>query len=166
MRITPIVTLIAIFLLPVQQQTPDACSPAITDPYAISFVSSALQYFGRKDGPFFSFEAKQYTHLSPSLPELADGVSIAVLKIWGKDELARPENASTYLTVIRASFSDRKRVSEKSNTEPKVTLLVLDYLQEKEASEAGLEKRIEYMKRCVNDFSCSPQSESDFFKSR
>jgi hypothetical protein len=154
---------VGILLLNGQAPAPGDCPPVGSDPYSVSFVNSALQFI-QKGGS--SVEGKKYTHLSPSLPQLGDGVSVAVLKIHDRNELIKPENANAYLTAVRLAFSDRNRVSDKSDREPRVTLLVLDYLEEKEVSEPGLEKRIAYMKGCVRDFTCSSTAEGDYFKSR
>jgi len=67
--------------------------------------------------------------------------------------------------VARLAFSDRSKVLNDSDKNSKVTQFLLDYLQEKEVANLGIEKRIEYMKQCVKDFSCSPQAEADFWKS-
>jgi hypothetical protein len=91
-------------------------------------------------------------------------VSIAVLKIYRRSELVKPENAHAYLTAVRNAFSDRKSILEKSDSDPKVTLFVLDYLREQEVSEPSIEKRIGYMTGCVKDFSCSSQGEYNFLK--
>ena len=71
---------------------------------------------------------------------MGDAVSIAVLKIFDLDELIRPVNAEAYLTVVRNSFVNRSRVLEESNRRPRVTSLVLLYLEEKEVEDAGLKK--------------------------
>jgi len=90
--------------------------------------------------------------------------SIAVLKIYDRSELVKPENAHAYLTAVRNAFSDRKSVLEKSDLEPKITLFVFNYLQQQEVSEPDIEKRIGYMTGCVKDFSWSSQGEYNFFK--
>jgi len=96
------------------------------------------------------------------LAELGDAASIATLKTYNKDDLIEPENAANYLIVVRNAFSDKNHVLNKSDLDPKVTLFVLSYLEEKEAAEPLIEKRITYLKRCVTDFSCSNQAEYDF----
>jgi hypothetical protein len=55
-------------------------------------------------------------------------------------------------------------VLEKSDTDPRITLLVLGYLEEKEISDPRLEKRIAYLKGCIKDFTCSSSGEYEFFK--
>ena len=100
------------------------------------------------------------------LSALGDRTSIAALKIYAPNELAKPQNADAYLTVARNAFSMRSSVVEKSDTDPKVTLFV-EYLKEKEGSSPAIEKRIAYLEGCVRDFTCSSQGEYDFFhKSR
>jgi len=159
--------LIGISLLGGQLQTPAPCPPTGTDPYSIAFVNSAFQYFRRTDkGLRLSSDVDRFLngYNSPSLHQLGDAVSIAVLKICTLDELIKSENARAYLTSVRNSFTDRSKVLEKSDQEPRVTALVLGYLEKKEMSEPLLEKRIAYMKTCVKDFTCSSQGEADFFK--
>ncbi len=161
--------LIGAFLLGEQARTPDSRPPTRTDTYSIAFVNSAFQYFkdSAKNGMRLSTDVDRFinSHNSPSLYELGDAVSIAVLKIYDLDELTRPENTREYLTLVRISFSERSRVLEKSDQIPRVTSVVLDYLEQKEVSEPLLEKRIAYVKACVKDFTCSSQGEADFFKS-
>ena len=146
-------------------QKPDTGPSVHDDPYSTEFVDSAFHFFKRaaKDGSYGA-EAKKFTHLSPSLPQLGDRVSIAALKIYLPTEIIEPDNATAYLTIIRTAFSDKSRVLETADKNPRVTLFVLEYLREKETSDAVLERRIEYLERCVPEFTCSPQSESSFFR--
>ena len=147
------------------QQTADLSS-SDTDPDSIGFVRSALQFiqsFNQRGG--FSGEIKKFTNLSPSLPQMGDRVSIAILKIYSPEELVQVENANACLTAIRIAFRDRSKVVRPSDRDPRVTLFLLDYLQEKRHSDANFQKRIEYVKTCAGDFSCSSQGEHDFFVS-
>jgi hypothetical protein len=106
----------------------------------------------------------KFTNNCPSLLQLGDAASIAVLKIYPLDDLVKSENASVYLTILRISFSDRSRVLEKSDQDPRVTSLVLDYLAQKESMDPVLKKRIAYMKRCTSDFTCSSRGDFDSVK--
>jgi hypothetical protein len=158
--------LVGVSLAGGRMQTPQPCASAVSDPYYIAFVSSAFDFFKESQHRLTSsFEAKRFTNLSPSLPQLGDAVSIAVLKTHERDELVEPENATAYLVTVRNSFIDRSRVTEKSDTEPKVTSLVLNYLAEKEIGNPGIEKNIAYIKGCVKEFTCSSQGNADYFKS-
>jgi hypothetical protein len=150
---------IGTFVSASQHWIPPVNPPVVDDRYSVSVVSSALQYL-QSEGPWSSIEAKRYVR--PVVP-LGDRVSIAVLRIYSADELAKPENAGAYLTVLRNAFSTRNSVVEKSDADPKVTLFVLGYLKEKEVSSPGMEKRIAYLEGCVKDFTCSSQGEYDFF---
>ena len=132
-----------------------------TDPYSLSFVKSAFESFGGKQG-VFGAQIHQFNNNSPGLPQLGDGISIAALKLYGLDELVIPEKTRTYFTLAMFSFSDRKRVLEKSDKDPRITSLVLDYLQEKEQSSPRTEWVIEYLKGCTKDFSCSFENENRF----
>jgi hypothetical protein len=133
------------------------------DPYSLDFVRSALPYF--KNGGF-GFDGKRIawgTINSPGLNQFGDRVSIALLKIYSREELSQPENAGISLSAIRTAFENRNSVLEPSDREPRVTLFLLDYLQENERSDVKLEKRIEYIRGCIKEFACSPQGEQAFF---
>jgi hypothetical protein len=107
-----------------------------------------------------SIEMKEFWPLA----QLGDAASIATLKIYDKNDLIKPENTSAYLLVARNAFSDKNHVLNNSDLDPKVTLFILSYLEEKETAEPLIEKRITYMKRCVTDFSCSSHAEYDFVR--
>jgi hypothetical protein len=167
MRVTSFLwaLLIAASLGIFQERFADANSTPESDHYFVAFVREALDFYKNPEHvPQSSMEARKYTNGSPSLLQLGDGVSIAVLKIYDRSELVKPENAHAYLTAVRNAFSGRSSVLEKANLDPKVTLFVLDYLREQEVSEPDIEKRISYMTGCVKDFSCSSQGEYNFFK--
>jgi hypothetical protein len=143
------------------QQPPRAFSAS--DPYSLGFVRSALEYF--KHGGF-GFEGKRIawgTIDSPGLNQFGDRVSIALLKIYSREELSQPENASLCLAAIRTAFENKSSVLEPSDREPRITLFLLDYLQENQQSDVTLEKRIEYIRGCIKEFACSPQGEHAFF---
>jgi len=140
---------------------PNAYGQARTDPYSLSFVKSAFESFGGKQG-VFGAQIHQFNNNSPGLPQLGDGVSIAALKLYGLDELVIPEKMRTYFMLVIFSFSDRKRVLEKSDEDPRITSLVLDYLQEKEQFDLRTGRVIEYLKGCTKDFSCSFENENRF----
>ena len=148
------------FISAEQQPIPRATPASAGDRYSVSQVSSAIQFLQGKSGVVSSFTIKE--HLWPLLP-LGDRVSIAILKIYTPDELIQSDNAEAYLTVVRNAFSMRTSVVDKSDLDPKVTLFVLDYLKQRMISDAGIQKRIEYLRGCVKDFSCSSQGEYNFF---
>lgn len=130
------------------------------DRYSVTVVRLALEFLTAGPGVGGTPEIKRY--LYPLFP-LGDRVSIAALKIYSAEELTKPENADAYLTVARNAFSERGSVLEKPDTDPKVTLFVLEFLKEKEVSSPGIEKRIAYLQGCVRDFTCSSQGEYNFF---
>ena len=145
------------------QQPPKAFSAS--DPYSLDFVRSAILYFEHGG---FGFEGKRIawgTIDSPGLNQFGDRVSIALLKIYSREELSQPNNANYSLSAIRTAFEHRSSVLEPSDKEPRITLFLLDYLQEKEQSDVTLEKRIEYIRGCIKEFACSPQGEHAFFMS-
>jgi hypothetical protein len=148
-------------LLTVRAQTPEGTRVTETDTYSVKVVSSALEFLKNPERkPQSSIEAKQYIY---PLLQLGDRISVAVLKIFGRNQLIELENVEAYLTAARNAFSDRRSVLDKSDLDPTITLFVLEYLQEKEVSDTGIEKRIDYMKLCVKDFTCSSQGEYNFF---
>jgi hypothetical protein len=139
---------------------PEACGQTSTDPYSLSFVKSAFESFSNQG--VWGGQIHQFNNNSPALPQLGDSVSIAVLKLYGLDQLIISEKTRTYLTLVIFSFSHRNRVLEKSDQEPRITSLVLDYLQERKQSDPHTEKVIDYLKACTKDFSCSFENESRF----
>jgi len=143
-----------------QSKTPDTCEQVRTDPYSLSFVSSAFESFSNQG--VWGAQIHQFNNNSPGLSQLGDSVSIAVLKLHGLDELKMPENTRTYLTLVVFSFSDRNRVLEKSDKEPRITSLMLDYLRGEKLPEPRTERVIDYLKECTKDFSCSFENESRF----
>jgi hypothetical protein len=150
--------LIGISVLGMQQQTapvtrPDYASPPVVDDrYSVSTVRSALQFIQRGGN---TIEAKGYIW---PLMSLGDRVSVAVLKIYTRDELVIPQNTRAYVIVVRNAFSSRSNVLEKSDVDPKITLFVLQYLKEIYVSDPEVEKDINYLQGCVKDFTCGPRS--------
>jgi len=140
----------------VTAQTTPLKSGRLDDDYAVPYVTWAFDLLHRRN--VGSFELKGLWRFS----QLGDAASIATLKIYNKDELITPDNAAVYLIFVREAFSDKSQVLNKPDLDPKITLFILSYLEEKEAAEPQLEKRITYLKRCVTDFSCSLQSEYNF----
>ena len=100
-------------------QEPTSKLQAVDDESSVAFVTSALEYMIRGG---LSIEAKKFW----SLDGLGDAVSITALKIYDKNDLAKPENASAYLTVVRNAFSNSSQVLNKSDRNPKITYFVLD----------------------------------------
>jgi hypothetical protein len=170
MRITSCLlsTLIAASVLGGQEQIPDSCVPKRTD-YDIAFVNSAFQYYREAYDTRVHYEKdwKKFTADSTrSLFQFGDAISVAVLKICPLDELVKPHSAGAYLTLVRISFTDKGKVLEKSDQEPRVTSLVLDYLEQKESADPTLQKRIAYMRHCTKDFTCSARGDFDSDRSQ
>jgi hypothetical protein len=140
-----------------QEQMPDSCFPARTD-YGIVFVNSAFQYY--KDGynEGLHHGTGKFADGQPSLNQFGDAASTAVLKICPLDELVKPSSARAYLTLVQLSFTDESKVLEKSDRDPRVTSLVLIYLEQKEIAEPKLLKIIAQVKRCTKDFSCASRA--------
>jgi hypothetical protein len=152
--------LIAMTSWSTQRQTADSTQLNSDDRYSVAAVRSALQFLLRPGGSY-SFEEKEY--LWPLMP-LGDRVSIAALKIYPANELVQAEKTQAYLTAVRNAFSARKSIREQADADPTVTLFVLEFLKEKQACNPGIEKRIQYIERCVKDFTCSSQGEYSFFR--
>ena len=132
-------------------------------------MDSAFQYYKQAydQRVRYAGETIKFTDASTdSLFQYGDAVSTAILKICPLDELDKPHAAGAYLTLVRISFSDKSKVLEESDKEPRVTSLVLDFLEQKESAEPILLKRIAYMKRCTKDFTCSTREDFDSEKSQ
>jgi hypothetical protein len=146
-----------------QAETPGACPQTKDDPYTLAFVKSAFESFTNQG--VWGGQIHQFNNNSPGLPQLGDAVSIGVLKLYSLDELVSPANTRSYLRLVVYGFSDRKRVLEKSDQEPRITSLVLDYIEQKRMSNPVLRKQIAYIRECVKNFSCSFQNEAEFTSS-
>ena len=96
--------------------------PESEDRYSVTEVRSALQFLTAPPGTGGTPELK---YLNPLL-SLGDRVSIAALKIYTPDGLAKTENADAYLTAVRNAFSHAGIVRAKSDRDPRVTLFVLE----------------------------------------
>jgi hypothetical protein len=155
--------LIGALLTTPQQQT--QVKPAVADPYSVDFVSSAF-YFFRDSRGGFEGEAKRFFVPTPSLPELGDRASIAMLKILKPSELVERQNAYAYLGVVSLAFAYPKRLSREADLEPKVTMFVLDYLKERETTDLQLEDRIALIADCVQNRTCKSAIENASRKSR
>jgi hypothetical protein len=147
-------------ILAEQTKSPDACPQAKDDLYTLVFVKFAFESF--KNQAVWGAQIHHFNNNSPGLPQLGDAVSIGVLKLYSLDELVTPENIRSYLTLVVYSFSDRKRVLEKSDQEPRITSLVLGYIEQRKTPNPVLEKQIAYIRGCAKDFTCSFQGEAEF----
>lgn len=138
-----------------QGNAPDKTDKAQGDPYHMIFVRSAFESFkeSEKFGMLSGGQIHQFTNNFPSLTQLGDSVSVAVLKLYSLDELIRPENARPYLTIVSLSFSDSHRVLDDTDRSPRVTSLVLDYLQQK-VPDPRTKSIIDSLKTCTSTCSC------------
>jgi hypothetical protein len=73
---------------------------------------------------------------------LGDRMSIAIVKILDEQDLKNPGNVSSFLPLIRTSFSNPQFVSIESDKEPKVTFLLLQYLRQN-VEDAQVQQEIE-----------------------
>jgi hypothetical protein len=147
-----------------QTQFAPACPRKENDPYCTNFVKSAFEsyQFSERGGGYSGAQMHQFNNNPVSLPGLGDRVSIAVLKLYGMDELSKPESTQVYLVLLLFAFSHRDRVVSEPDREPQVTLLLLDNLEQRHAADPSLRKKIAYFKYCVQDFSCSGKNETDY----
>jgi hypothetical protein len=94
------------------------------DPYNVDAVKLLVQY---EQG---SAEVK-YGFIEKRNGQLGDGVSIALLKAYTDQELLKPELVRAYLPVIKAAFASPGYVAHKVDLEPRVTLFLLHFLDNK-----------------------------------
>jgi hypothetical protein len=130
-------------LLGGQKQELDPCSLTSSDPYCFGNVTSAFEMCKHGTGMFSS--------MSTGIAQLGDRVSIGAVKQWDADELAASENTRAYLCLVRMAFSNPVKISRNADRNPNVTLLLLNYLQIKEAHDVDMEKEIESAKRYVKE---------------
>lgn len=105
---------VSVLLLSVIPQQQDS-----GDPYAIAVVKNAL----REPRNFSSgFSEKQ-------LNRLGDKVSIAILKIYGDEQLKDPHNIEAILPLIHRAFDAPQVIAVESDKHPRVTLLLLRSLE-------------------------------------
>lgn len=149
-------TILATSVFAGQVKAPDDSCKAQIDPYHTLFVRSAFESFkeSEKHGYYTSFQTKYFTNNFPSLTQLGDSTSIAVLKLYTLDELSKPENTRPYIAVVWLSFSDSHRVLDQTDRSLRVTSLVLDYLQQK-VPDPRIKNIIETLKACTSTCSCS-----------
>jgi hypothetical protein len=124
-----------------QNQPVDVCSAMQADPYWLNRISTALD--GLKMGEVSSWSMK-------ALYWNGDGVSIAVLKTVNGSELsaADPNLVGAYLTMVQYAFSQPELISLAENKDPRVTLVLLDYLRTR-VKDPQLLDRIEQLRSGV-----------------
>jgi hypothetical protein len=91
------------------------------DPYSINFVQKAMKLHAQ--GIAFSAVEK-------NIPRRGDQTSIALLKILSDAQLSDSKTIEVLLPLIRQSFSDPRFISNEVDKEPKVTLFLLNHLQD------------------------------------
>lgn len=96
------------------------------DPYSIAVVKNILHQPSKLNS---GFSEKQ-------LNRLGDKVSIAILKIFSDEELKEPENIRAILALIRHAFDAPEVISIESDKHPRVTLMLLRFLESGSADEA------------------------------
>jgi hypothetical protein len=101
------------------------------DAYSIRLVENLLRYPSQLGS---GFGEKQ-------LARLGDRVSIALLKILGEDELAKPERIRTLIPLVRAAFLEPKLISLAEDRKPNVTVFLLKHLKQ-EAKDPQLKKEV------------------------
>jgi hypothetical protein len=148
-------TVLATSIFAGQLKAPDDTCKAQIGPYHTGFVRSVFESFkeSEKHGILTSFQIKSFTNNVPSLTQLGDSTSIAVLKLYTLDELVMTENTRPYLTIVSLSFSDSHNVLDETDRRPRVTSLVLDYLQQR-VPDPRIIKIIDNVKICTSTCSC------------
>ena len=139
-----------------QVKAPDEPCKTKADPYHTTFVKSAFESFKdseKRGGGLLSLQIKYFTNNIPSLTQLGDSTSIAVLKLYSLDELLKTENIRPFLPIISLSFSDSHNVLNETDRSPRVTSVVLDYLQTK-VSDPEILRIIAKLKACTSTCSC------------
>lgn len=104
------------------------------DPFALSFVRTNLRIASKHGGGEIPSVVKDFQRLG-------DGTAIALIKILDGSELIQPEAVKNYLPLIRESFSYPPIISIEANKKPRVTSLLLRYL-ENSLSDPGLRQNI------------------------
>ena len=138
--------LLAASVLGGQGKVPHPCSAspadavALSDPYCYRCVDAAFEML--KGGGSFSGAFH-------GIPLMGDQASIAIAKLWSADELATAQNTRAYLRLVEIAFANPAKILRREDRNPNVTLLLLDYLEIKQAQDAVLTKQIEFTKRFV-----------------
>jgi hypothetical protein len=136
-----------------QQQTrADLCSIAQTDPYSLGVVRSAFDLTQWGPHAFAFWNSVLFpTHSQKAITQLGDGVSVAILKIVDLKELSKskPETIKGYLQVIHLAFYSPQMILQEADREPKVTLFLLDYLDEKAPPLADVQQEIASVRKYV-----------------
>jgi hypothetical protein len=119
MRILMVVLLAAVPLIPLL----NAQAEGSDDPYSLGMVSFELKMNSGGRRMIHSWSQKR-------LVQLGDGVSIALLKILGPDELKNPARVKEYTPIIRTCFTQPELISLETNRNPRITLFLLDHLRQ------------------------------------
>jgi hypothetical protein len=92
------------------------------DAYSINVVRHALSKRSGTPKIINSWSQKQ-------LLRLGDGVSIALIKALDERDLTDPATVRDFLPMIRDSFAEPRLIAVEEDRKPKVTLLLLNFLQ-------------------------------------
>ena len=133
------------------QSTDDLCTIEQADPYSLEVVGSGFQLtqfvhaYGFWKSVLFSSPTRK------ALPQLGDGASVAILKIVSPKELAssKPQTIMGYLQVIYFAFSSPEIILREADRDPKVTLFLLDYLDERAPPNAAVQREIASVRQYV-----------------
>jgi len=106
-----------------------------TDPYWIGLVSAELSM--RTSGVTVSA-----TFTQKNLPKLGDCAAIALLKIIDTSKVIPTAVVTATLSIIRDAFSAPEFIAVKSDREPKIASLLLDYLR-RQTSDPEIQQDIE-----------------------
>lgn len=127
------------------ERKPTEISPqSKDDPYSVGLVKQALLLAEEKVVPFGVWKSVLYP-VPPyrrSIPQLGDGVSVALLKIYDSEDLTKPETAMAALSIVRLAFSSPQSIQLDEDKDPKVTRFLLDFLRDQETANAEVEKDV------------------------
>lgn len=113
-----------------------------TDPYSISLVQRALS--------LHSIGVRN-SIVEKNIPRCGDKASIALVKLYGDADFSNPKTVGLALALIRDAFSRPQAISTEVDKQPRVTLLLLNYLRQKMLSDVqtrgDIQQTIEFVNR-------------------
>ncbi len=123
------IILVLLGVLVLQMDAPEKRTHDI-DPYQIRVVEFELK-MRAPGGPqvISSFSQKR-------IIGLGDAVSIAIIKLLPSDRLDDPNLVRTILPLLRDAFSNPDLISRQEDREPRVSLMLLRYLEDRKPGEA------------------------------
>ena len=106
-----------------------------TNDYSIATVKFVLKMRSGGQRVIFSPTQRQ-------LARLGDGVSIALLKLLGDQDLTNPNTVKGFLPVIRDAFDQPQSIEVNVDKQPRITMFLLNYLQ-RNVSDPDVQKEVQ-----------------------